>query len=124
MSPLAILVPEVFNPSVFLNSKVLRKVDFPAPLAPMMAKTSPGLATPDMLDNNCFSGIPFFRRKPQYFFSITGFVDTLIFDQPKVIPPSILIVEVELEDLFSSTLKINNINYLHYYNFQHQLGIL
>ena len=103
MSPLAILVPEIFKPWVFLNNNVLRKVDFPAPLAPNIAKTSPGLATPDMLDNNSFSGSPFLKRSPQYFLSVTGFVDTLIFDQPKVIPSSILIVELELEDFFSST---------------------
>ena len=34
------------NPERFLKVKALSKVDFPAPEAPMIAKTSPGLQKP------------------------------------------------------------------------------
>ena len=35
-----------FNPFRFLNKSVLSKVDLPAPLAPIIAKNSPGLTMP------------------------------------------------------------------------------
>ena len=44
---LASLEPDTLSPVRFLKRRVLSSVDFPAPLAPMIARNSPGLTIPD-----------------------------------------------------------------------------
>jgi hypothetical protein len=55
-APFKYLSPDILSLPEFLNVKQLSKVVFPAPLAPMMARNSPGRTTPvtsQFNDNVC-----------------------------------------------------------------------
>ena len=73
---------------MFLKSRVFKKVDLPAPLAPMMASTSPGLATPLTFCRICFAGLGSDFSKPKHHLPSWGEVDTFRLAQVKVMPSS------------------------------------